>query len=321
MITFRTETPFETNLVLFSLHWECGILDFLVPAVTGCTNIISNKCLAGDAIVKLTEKYKVTGLILMPMFIAQMLHSPSIEKCSLESLQSVVSIGAKFHGELRHRLAKHLSKSCKISDNFGCSERGSIMMELSEHKVIPFYNVEIKIIDEYGNSLDANQDGQVCVRKDSPWSGYFGDQEATDEVYDRSENWYKTGDLGHFDEKGYFYFVDRIKDIIRLEMFDISPAELENIILGMPDVAEVCVFGIPHEFKFNIAGALVIKKSEGQITEKDVERHVAKKAPEYMHLEGGAYFVDGFPLTSTGKIIRRKVSEIGANLYERRFVK
>lgn len=257
----------------------------------------------------------------MPMFVAQMLNSSLIDTCSLRSLKSVISIGAKFPKELRRRLEKHISKTYKISDNFGCSERGSIMMEIDEDKVIPFYNVEIKIIDDFGNSLEPNKNGQVCVRKHSPWAGYYGDKGATEEVYDRSDNWYKTGDLGHFDDKCNFHFVERINDIIRLEMFDISPVELEDVILQITDVAQVCVFGVPHELKFNIAGTLIIRKSGSKITEKDVEEHVAGRAPSYMHLEGGVYFVDCLPLTSSGKIVRRKVTEIGNKLYRSRFEK
>lgn len=289
--------------------------------MTGCTNIISNKWLTGDDIVKLIDKYKVSGIILMPMFIAQMLNSPLIESCSLKSLETIISIGAKFPIELRRRIERFLSRSCKISDNYGCSERGSIMMEIDYGKKIPFFNVEIKVIDECGNNLEPNQSGQICVRKNCPWSGYFGNKDATEDVYERSGNWYKTGDMGNFDENGYFHFVERIKDIIRLEMVDISPVELEEIILQLPDVAQVCVIGIPDQYKFNIAGALIMKKLGSKIVEEDIERYVAEKVPEYMHLEGGAYFVDSLPLTSSGKVIRRDATAIGIKLYETRMSK
>ncbi|KAL5278267.1 hypothetical protein ACFFRR_003109 [Megaselia abdita] len=313
------ETASDTHICLFSLFWECGILDYLLPAVTGCTNITSNIWFTGDDIVMLVDKYKVTGLTLMPMFVAQMLSSPLIEKLSLKSLTSIFSMGAKLPIEMRRRIEKYLSKSCKIMDNYGNSERSSIMMEVSEGKSIPFFNVEIKIIDEKGQNLSCNQNGEICVRKDSIWSGYFGNKEATDEVYDLNENWYKTEDMGYFDENGYFHFVERIKDIIRLDIVDISPVELEEIILQMDNVAQVCVFGIPHELKSSIVGALVIKKSESKITEKDIEKFVAEKAPDYMHLEGGAYLVDSLPLTSTGKIIRKDATAIGIKKYRDRF--
>lgn len=259
----------------------------------------------------------------MPMYIAQMLNSPLIEKYSLKSLQNIISIGAKFPTELRRKIEMYLSASCKINDNYGCSERASIMMEISEGKVIPFYNVEIKIIDECGNSLGPNQNGQICVRKNMAWSGYYGNQEATEDVYDKAGEWYKTGDMGNFDEDGYFHFVERIKDIIRLEIIDISPAEIEEIILQIPDITQCCVFGIPDELKFNILGALVIKKDGSGVTEEDVEKFVIAKAPDYISIAftGGSYFADSFPLTSSGKIIRKEVAVIGKKLYEAKKLK
>lgn len=249
-----------------------------------------------------------------------MLVSTLMKVCSLKSLKSVVSIGAKLPKELRIRFEKHLSKSCKVLDNYGCSEMGPITLEVAENKIIPYFNTEIKIIDKNGNSLGHTQNGEVCVRKMNPWFGYFGNKKATEAVYDRLENWYKTGDMGHFDKEGFFHFLERIKDIIRLESFDISPVELEEIILQMPEVAQVCVFGVPHELKMNVSGALVIKKSASTVTEKEIEEYVAEKAPSYMHLEGGAYFVDCFPLTTSGKIVRKKATDIGVDMYRRRLL-
>uniref|UniRef100_T1GLG8 AMP-dependent synthetase/ligase domain-containing protein n=1 Tax=Megaselia scalaris TaxID=36166 RepID=T1GLG8_MEGSC len=290
------DTDQDVVLTFSSLYWASGLIGLLNAGMTGATHLVISEPFSPELALELIDKYKVTKTLLPPRNIAMIVNSPDIEK------------------------KKILNPFCILFFGYGCTETGFIAAAFEEKKLdstgIVAFNVEVKIIDENGNHLGVGEDGEICMRSPIKWSGYFGDKESTDEVYDAETGWYKTGDMGHFDEDGYLYIVDRIKEIMKSKGYHISPSEIEELVLEIPEVADVCVVGISDVITINLPAALVIRKTGSALSEETIQKYVADKMPHYKHLTGGVYFVDTLPKTPSGKILRRKAKEEAESLYK-----
>lgn len=142
---------------------------------------------------------------------------------------------------------------------------------------------------------------------------YYGNPEATEEM--KSEDgWLQTGDIARVDEDGLFYIVDRKKDIIKYAGYQISPTEIEMVIMKIPGVVAVCVTGIPVPGN-DLPVALVVKALDSEVTEEKIIETVAENMVDFKHLRGGVYFVNAFPMTPSGKILRRTCRDIAVELY------
>lgn len=290
--------------------------------VTGATHLVINEPFSPESALDLIDKYKVTKTLLPPRNIALILNCPDIERKSLKSLKTVNCGGAKLPLDIRTRFKKYLSGDCYILFGYACTELGFIATPFDE-KIVDsvgkvFFNNQVKICDENGSNLDVGESGEICVKSPYKWNGYYGDKPATDEVYDAESGWYRTGDKGFFDEEQNLYIVDRIKEIMKSKGYHISPSEIEEVILELPGVADVCVVGIPEVTTINLPAALVIKTNGMSVAEDTISKYVAEKMAHYKHLTGGVYFVDSLDKTASGKILRAKAKEVAERLYKER---
>lgn len=163
----------------------------------------------------------------------------------------------------------------------------------------------VNINDSTAKGLPANETGELWVRGPQNMLGYFQNQKATDEML--VDGWIRTGDIAFYDDDGFFYITDRIKELIKVQGFQVPPAELEEILRSHPDILDAGVIGIPHEKHGEAPRAVVVRREGSSITEADVETFVAGKVVKYKHLKGGVQFVETIPKSATGKILRREI--------------
>ena len=133
--------------------------------------------------------------------------------------------------------------------------------------------------------------------------GYYNNKEATDNML--QNGWLRTGDVARFDEDGLLYILDRCKELIKYKGFQVAPAELEALILTMPQVMDVVVIPVQDEESGEIPRAYVVKRPNVELTEQMVCDHVAGKVTHYKRLRGGVIFTDIIPKSASGKILRR----------------
>jgi len=127
-----------------------------------------------------------------------------------------------------------------------------------------------QIIDvESNEALGPNKTGEICVRGPTIMKGYIGNDEATADIID-GEGWLHTGDIGHYDEDGFFYITDRKKELIKYKGYQVSPTELEQILLTHPDVNDVAVGPVVDETAGEIPKAYVVRKPGSTVTEEDI---------------------------------------------------
>jgi long-chain acyl-CoA synthetase len=172
---------------------------------------------------------------------------------------------------------------------------------------LPMPGVEIKIIDEAGNTLPANTVGEVAIRSVSNMAGYWRLPEATASTL-AADGWLRSGDAGYLDEEGYLFIHDRVKDMIISGAENIYPAEVESAVYGHPDVAEVAVIGVPDDKWGESVKAVVALKPGAKPDPDDIiafarTRIAAFKAPKSVD------FIDALPRNASGKILRRELRE------------
>lgn len=163
----------------------------------------------------------------------------------------------------------------------------------------------VDISDPTLKGLPANQQGELLIRGPQNMLGYLNNKEATDDML--ADGWLRTGDLAYYDEDGFFYITDRLKELIKVKGFQVAPAELEEILRDHPSVADAAVIGVPEPIQGEAPRAFIVKKQGAEVTEKELQDFVAGKVAAYKQIKGGVQFIDAIPKNTTGKILRREL--------------
>lgn len=185
----------------------------------------------------------------------------------------------------------------------------------SNHATIgyPISNTEAKVValdDATLTGLDVGQEGELLVRGPQIMSGYLNDKEATDAAIVEG-GWLRTGDLASYDSDGLFYIKDRLKELIKVNGYQVAPAELEAILRTHPSVDDAAVIAKPHETLGETPHAFVVTKpGSDAVTERELQEFVEDRVVDYKQLAGGVEFIDSVPKSATGKIMRRELQKI-----------
>jgi len=170
----------------------------------------------------------------------------------------------------------------------------------------PIDDVEIAVVDAAGNQVLPGELGEIVIKGSNVMLGYWNRPLETARVL--KNGWFHTGDIGSKDGDGYFYIVDRVKDMINTSGFKIYPAEVENVLYQNPAVAEVAVYGIPDAFKGETVSANIVPKYGHTITEAEIKAFCAARIATYK-VPKCFKFVDAIPKNPTGKILKRQLRE------------
>ena len=134
--------------------------------------------------------------------------------------------------------------------------------------------------------------------------GYYNNDEANRESFDG--DWFKTGDIVTYDEEGFFYIVDRTKDMIKVSGYQVSPTELENEIREVGGVTDVAVIGVPDDKAGEVPRAFIVRENE-EVTKEKIEEFLESNIAKYKRLRGGIVFLEQLPKSPTGKVLRKEL--------------
>jgi long-chain acyl-CoA synthetase len=245
----------------------------------------------------------------VPTMYAAMLHHPDADPSHAASLRVCVSGGAAMPVEvLRGFEAKF---GCVILEGYGLSETSPVASFNHPDKVrkpgsvgTPVEGVEMRLVGDSGATVPSGEVGEIAIRGHNVMKGYWDRPEATAEAI--PDGWFRTGDLARCDEDGYYFIVDRKKELIIRGGYNVYPREIEEVLHEHPAVAEVAVVGIPHPELGEEVGAAVALKPGAAATPEELraftkERVAAYKYPRHVWL------VAELPKGPTGKILRREV--------------
>lgn len=302
-----------------SLYWLSGFGTLISTTIRGTTRIITTESFSPELFLYIVQKYKVTVALSAPTYVALLLQSDRLCQSSLSSLKRYWCGGSFVAKELCEELNKYLING-SIQVAYGLTEIAGILSLNNSRKNLKSvgklgFNSKVKLIDENGQQCGVNETGEICCMPLFPFLGYYGDEDNTKQILDE-EGWIHTGDTGYFDNDGFLYIVDRKKDILKYMNYQISPSEIESIILNCDGVSNACVVGVPDLVKIDLPAAVIVRTSFGpKVTSDTIKSLVKEKCSDFKQLRGGVYFVDNLPLTPSGKVLRRKVREIAIELY------
>jgi long-chain acyl-CoA synthetase len=168
---------------------------------------------------------------------------------------------------------------------------------------VPLPGVDVRLVDVDGEDALAGDPGEIWVRGPNVFAGYWNDSEATDAVI-TPDGWLRTGDIAVADDDGYLFIVDRAKDLIIVSGFNVFPAEVEEVLLEHPHVAEAAVVGVEHPYSGEAVKAYVVAVPGAGVEEDELIEFAADRLARYK-CPTTVTFVDQLPLGLVGKVLRR----------------
>ena len=256
---------------------------------------------AGKALETI-QKDRVTLFEGVPTMYSAMLHHPG--EFDTSSLQLCVSGGAAMPVEVLHAFERRFE--CVILEGYGLSETSpvaSFSRRDRERKPgsigLPVTGVEMRLVDAHDGV------GEIAIRGHNVMKGYWNNPEATAKAID-ADGWFHTGDLARVDDDGYYFIVDRKKEMIIRGGFNIYPREIEEVLHEHPDVMEGAVVGIPHDELGEEVGAAVVLKPGAEATTEDIKAFVKARVAAYKYPRV-VWFLDALPKGPTGKVLHRDI--------------
>jgi len=258
---------------------------------------------------------RVTVFEGVPTMYSAMLHAPDADRFDVSSLRTCISGGSAMPVEVMRSFEEKFG--CIILEGYGLSETSPVASFNHPDKErkpgsigIPVRGVEMRVVDDDGKEVAAGEVGEIAISGPNVMKGYWQRDEATAEAV--KDGWFHTGDMARTDDDGYFYIVDRKKDLIIRGGYNVYPREVEEALYEHEAVAEVAVVGVPHDQLGEEVAAAVALKPGASATEEELqafakERLAAYKYPRHL------WIVDSLPKGPTGKILRREI-ELPATL-------
>lgn len=272
-----------------------------------------------DTFLAAIETHRITGLYVAPPIVLALAKHPAVARYDLSSLKYVISAAAPLDAALARACSERL-RLPPIGQAYGMTELspGTHVVPLDRLHDAPAGTVgrliagtEMRIVslDDPGKDLDAGESGEILIRGPQVMKGYLGRPDATAQLID-TDGWLHTGDVGHVDEDGWLFVVDRVKELIKYKGFQVAPAELEAQLLTHPGIADAAVIGAHDEDGNEIPHAFVVRAPAADgLTENEIMLYVAERVAPYKRIRR-VTFIDTVPRAASGKILRRELREL-----------
>lgn len=261
-----------------------------------------------EEFLKVIQDYQVTRAYLVPPIVLALAKHPLVDSYDLSSLRTIMSGAAPLDAGVARAAAKRLGVD--VYQGYGLTETSPIT-----HATPPGYdnpgsagmlvcNSECRIVEsDGGGDVETGVDGEILIRGPQVMKGYLNNPQATAATLD-AEGWLHTGDIGHVDSEGFYYVVDRLKELIKYKGFQVPPAELEGVLLSHPDVADAAVIPVPDEEAGEIPKAFVVLKEGADASAEALMSYAADRVAHYKQIRL-IEFTDQIPKSLSGKILRR----------------
>ena len=266
-------------------------------------------------LLKLIEEHKVNHTYWVPAVILSLLQTPNVRDTDFSSLKMVGYGSSPIAEDLLVEAQEVMG--CSFYQLYGLTETTGAGTYLPPHAHdpalgklrscgIPWPDVDVRCVDEDGNDVPQGEVGEITITAKALMKGYWNRPDATAKSI-RNGVFY-TGDAGYFDEDGYLFIYDRLKDMIVTGGENVYPAEVENAIFGHPDVADVAVIGVPDDKWGESVKAIIVPNADAKPTPEEIiawarERIAGYKCPKSVE------YIDAMPRNPSGKILRRQLSD------------
>ncbi len=311
-------TANDVMLVVLPLFHSFGFsCQMLSGILTGCTLVLQPR-FEPAAVLRAFQDEGITLFAGVPTMYWDLLNCPELGKFDIDKISSSLRLcnsgGAAMPVEVMKRFEEKFNVT--ILEGYGLSETSPVASfnRLDKPRKpgsigLPIWGVEMMVVDHDMNEASTGKTGEIVIRGHNIMKGYYKRDEANDEAF--RGGWFHSGDVGYKDEDGYFYIVDRVKDMIIRGGFNVYPREVEEVLMSHPDISLAAVIGAPHEEYGEEVVAYVIPQPGSNITETEVIAWAKKEMAAYKyprHVE----IVKSLPLGPTGKILKTELRKMAA---------
>ena len=261
-------------------------------------------------VLEVIERDRATTFAGVPTMYAALLNHPERSRYDVSALELCVSGGSAMPVEVLRGFDEAFG--AKILEGYGLSETtGMASFNLRDRKRkpgsigVPVGGTEMRVVDDHDGEVGQGEPGEIVLRGPFVMAGYWGRPDATAEVM--AGGWFHTGDIATVDSDGYFFIVDRKKDLIIRGGYNVYPREIEEVLYTHPAVLEAAVVGVPHESLGEEVGAAVVLKAGEQPTPDELRDHVRSKVAAYKYPRV-VWLMGELPKGPTGKILKREIT-------------
>ncbi len=255
------------------------------------------------------QRDRVTHFYGVPTMFGALLHHPQRERFDTSALRTCITGGASMPVEVLRGFEEAFG--CVVLEGYGLSETSPVAssnhpdMERKPGSIgTPIEGVEMRVVDEDDHPVPQGEVGEIVIRGHNVMKGYWQRPDATAEAM--RGGWFHSGDLARTDEEGYFYIVDRKKDLIIRGGYNVYPREVEEVLYEHPKIREAAVVGVPHdEWGEEIGAAIVLHEGE-ELSPEEVSAFVKERIAAYKYPRV-VWFLDELPKGPTGKILKREI--------------
>jgi len=267
-----------------------------------------------QAFCETVERERVTHTVLVPTMINFLTQFPGAGNYDLRSLEVLAYGGSPMAPELVQH-TRELLPQAKLIQVYGLSETGFLTgLQDQEHthdRLLscgrPSPGIDLQVTDESGMRVEDGSSGELVARGTNIMRGYWNDPEETSQVF--RDSWFRTGDIGYQDSSGYFYILDRLKDMIVTGGENVYSGEVEAVIYAHPAVREAAVFGIPDPKWGELVMACVVPKPEMALTVDELVAHCRQNLATYKMPRRVEFLANELPKSGSGKILKRSLRD------------
>ena len=287
-----------------------------IPVHLGATTVLMTRW-DRDTAAELIQRHRVTGVTGITTMIVDFLANPDLGKYDLSSIVRIGGGGASMPEAVASMLEQKLGMP--FLEGYGLTETTAPSHANPVHRPkrqcggIPYFDTDSRVIDPASfKELGPNEVGEIIMHGPQVFRGYWKQPKATEEAFIQHDGkkFFRSGDLGFYDEEGYFFITDRLKRMINCSGYKVWPAEVEAMLYAHPDIQEACVISAKDPHRGETVKAVVVLKpaARGKVEAEAIvawarEKMAAFKAPRLVE------FVETLPKTATGKIFWRKLQE------------
>ncbi|KAJ2940160.1 hypothetical protein O0L34_g11725 [Tuta absoluta] len=306
-------TPFKTILIMAPMQWNTCVLHLNQAPVYRYTNVMSPLEIDKEHFYELVNKYKPNQLIISPTKLASYIEPGMKDKCDLSSIRLMMIGGSAASPELM-KSVQEISPNIEIRNVLGQTEAAGNTFQWGATVLgsvgDPATHIQYRLIDvdTQKDIYERNKIGELWLKGPSVFKGYYKNPEASKAAFSE-DGWFKTGDLLYRDNQNYFFFVDRIKQMFKYMNHQISPVEIQNVILQHPAVLDAVVTSIPDECG-DLPVACVVRKPGSNVTAQEIKDLVKNSLSDSKQLRGGVIFMDKMLMAATTKVDIRELKKI-----------
>ena len=299
-------------MVLPYFHIYGQVVGLLLSAWNGTMTILIPK-FDVNMLIAAFKEYSPTFFPAVPTLFISLLNHPEAKTCGLHKVKNFNSGSAPLPVEVIEQF--ETMSGAMLREGFGMTETActaSTTPLLAKRKIgsigIPVTSTDFKIVDlEAGvTEVGIGEEGELCVRGPQIMKGYWNQPEET--AHALRDGWMYTGDVARMDEDGFFYIVQRKKDMIIVSGFKVFPSEVEEVLFTHPAILEACAIGVPHDYRGEAVKAFVVLKPGITATSDEIIEYLKQNLAKFK-VPSELEFVSALPKSSVGKVLRRELRD------------